>query len=125
MTDNGERISASITPGSPPGEISAVLVYATCPTPELAAAIGRSLIEGRLAACVNILPGMTSIYRWQGAIESAIETVLIAKTTSAQSRGVIASIVSQHPYSVPAVIVLPVLGGAQGYLDWIGFETAR
>lgn len=124
MTDNGERISASITQASPPRELSAVLVYATCPSPELAAVIGRLLIEARLAACVNILPAMTSIYRWQGAIESATETVLIAKTTSAQAQGVVASIVSQHPYDLPAVIVLPVVAGAQGYLDWIGSEVS-
>lgn len=124
MTDNGERISASITQASPPRELPAVLVYATCPTPELAASIGRSLIEARLAACVNILPAMTSIYRWQGVIESATEAVLIAKTTSAQAQGVVDSIVSQHPYDLPAVIVLPVVGGAQGYLDWIGSEVS-
>ena len=124
MTDNGEQMSASITPDSAPGEMTAALVYATCPTPELAAAIGRSLIEARLAACVNILPGMTSIYRWQGAIETANETVLIAKTTSAQASKVVGHIVSQHPYDVPAVVVLPVVGGAAAYLGWIGSETA-
>ena len=124
MTDSSERMSASIAQMNPPRELPAVLVYATCPTLELAAAIGRSLIEDRLAACVNILPGMTSIYRWQGVIESAGEVVLIAKTTSAQAQAVVASIVAQHPYDLPAVIVLPVLGGAQGYLDWIASEAS-
>lgn len=124
MTDNGERISASITSASPQHVMPVVLVYATCPTPELAAAIGRSLIEARLAACVNILSGMTAIYRWQGVIESASEAVLIAKTTSGQAEGVVASIVAQHPYDVPAVIVLPILGGAPVYLDWIASEAS-
>ena len=66
---------------------------------------------------------MTSIFRWQGAIESASEAVLIAKTTRGGAEGVVASIVAQHPYDVPAVIILPVLGGAQAYLDWIAFEA--
>ena len=124
MTVNSEGMSASVTPGSAPGEMTAVLVYATCPTPELAAAIGRSLIEARLAACVNIWPAMTSIYRWQGGIESANEAVLIAKTTSAQAPRVVGHIISQHPYEVPAVVTIPVLGGAPAYLDWIRSETA-
>ena len=104
--------------------MTVLVCFCTCPDADSAQRIADALVAERLAACVNVLPGLRSVYRWQGAIESATETVLIAKTTSAQAQGVVASIVSQHPYDLPAVIVLPVVGGAQGYLDWIGSEVS-
>jgi periplasmic divalent cation tolerance protein len=103
---------------------AAVLVYATFPGREAAMATGQRLIEARLAACINIIPSMTSIYRWNGAIETADEAVLIAKLPASNASAVVAAIVAGHPYDIPAVLVIPVIAGAAGYLTWIVSETA-
>ena len=105
-------------------ESAAVLVYATFPSSETAAAAGRALLEARLAACINILPAMTSIYRWKGVIESASEAVLLAKLPPQLAKAAVDCIVAAHPYETPAVLVIPVLAGAAAYLDWIRAETA-
>lgn len=101
-----------------------VLVYATYPSREAAIAAGHSLVEAHLAACINIIPSMTSVYRWNGAIETAEETVLIAKLPASNAGAVVAAIVAKHPYDTPAVLVIPVVAGAPDYLAWIGSETA-
>ncbi len=105
------------------GEISpdcaAIMVYATFPSVEAAIEIGRGLVEKRFAACVNILPSMISIYAWEGKIESATEAVLIAKTIASQAGDCMDYIRAHHSYDVPAVLVLPVIGGSAEYLDWL------
>jgi periplasmic divalent cation tolerance protein len=72
-----------------------------------------------LAACVNILPGVQSIYRWQGAVESAEEVLLVIKTSVAHTQAVQSTISSLHSYDVPEFLVLPIAGGSQAYLDWL------
>jgi periplasmic divalent cation tolerance protein len=102
---------------------SAVLLYITCPDAATATAIGRSLVAERLVACVNLLPGMHSIYRWQGAIEEADEVVLLAKTRTELTGPVTAHVRGQHPYQEPCIVALPITGGSPSFLAWIAAET--
>jgi periplasmic divalent cation tolerance protein len=101
----------------------AVLVYTTYPSVVEAERAGRALVERRLCACVNILPGMISHYRWQGAIERGDEVVMIIKTRSSFAGNVSAAVKAMHSYSTPAILVLPVESVEQTYLDWIMEET--
>ncbi|MFO1184059.1 MAG: divalent-cation tolerance protein CutA [Bauldia sp.] len=101
-----------------------VLVYTTWPDTASAASAGRALVEAGLAACVNILPGMASIYRWKGAVETANETVMIVKTLATRADAVTVAVARHHPYETPAIVVIPISGGSQPYLDWIGAESA-
>lgn len=107
--------------------MKSVFAYITCPSPAEAERLGRALVEERLAACVNLLPGMRSIYRWQGAIESADEVVLIAKTLRSRSGALTRRVTALHPYSCPCVVLLPVTGGSAPYLRWLaeGVASAR
>ena len=94
-------------------------VYMTAGSPAEARAIGRELVESGLAACVNILPGMQSVYRWEGKIEAADEVVVIAKTTASRVPELTAKVKSLHSYECPCVVSLKVEGGHQPFLDWI------
>ncbi|MEJ0010357.1 MAG: divalent-cation tolerance protein CutA [Alphaproteobacteria bacterium] len=95
------------------------LIYSTHPSPGQARATARALVEEKLAACCNLIPGMESIYRWEGKLEQAAETVLISKTTEARAAEVVARIRALHPYEIPAILVLPVGGGDADFLGWI------
>ena len=100
-----------------------VLVYATFPSLEGAEKVAAQLIEGELAACVNILPEMKSFYRWQGELQCDAEVVLLAKTRKGRSEAVTAAIAEAHTYDVPAIFVLEMAGGHPPYLAWIMSET--
>jgi periplasmic divalent cation tolerance protein len=102
----------------------ALLVISNLPDRETALDLARRLIDGRLAACVNLLPGCTSLYRWQGAVEEAQEIPVLIKTRSARYAEVEALIRSVHPYELPEIIAVPVVRGLPEYLDWVGEETA-
>ncbi len=97
----------------------AVFLYTTFPDLETAERVGTQLVEARLAACVNILPGMRSIYRWKGAVERAEEIVMIVKTLAAREAEAIVAIRGGHPYEVPTIVTLPTSGGFEPYLAWI------
>ncbi|MFT0861216.1 divalent-cation tolerance protein CutA [Ancylobacter sp. G4_0304] len=99
------------------------MIYTTWPSPVEAEAAGRAIVADGLAACVNILPGMVSIYRWQGEIERAQETVMLLKTREDLAEAVAQAVRARHPYEVPAILFLPVTGGDGAYLDWIEAET--
>ena len=99
-------------------------VYMTAGSLEEARRIGRELIESRLAACVNILPGMQSVYRWEGKIEAADEVVVIAKTTAPRVPELTARVKSLHSYDCPCVVSLQVDGGHQPLLEWIGANVS-
>lgn len=90
----------------------------TCPA-SAASGLVTGLIEERLAACGNIVRGIESIYRWQGAIERAEECLVILKTTAAESGRLVDRIPKLHPYEVPEVLVLPVAAGHAAYLEWV------
>ena len=102
----------------------AVFVYTTYPSVVEAEEAGRALVEQRLCACVNILPGMVSHYRWQGAIERGEEVVMIIKTRASLTERVFAAVKKMHSYSTPALLVIPIERVDQGYLDWLMGETA-
>ncbi len=98
-------------------------VYMTAATREEARRIGRALVEERLAACVNILPGMNSLYWWQGAVQDEQETVLIAKTRAALVERLSERVRALHSASVPCVVALAIEGGNPAFLQWIVDET--
>jgi periplasmic divalent cation tolerance protein len=103
----------------------AVFVYTTYPSVVEAEEAGRALVEQRLAACVNILPGMISHYRWQGALERAEETVMLIKTRASLAEAVREQVKVRHSYETPAILVLPIESVDQTYLAWIMAETER
>ena len=101
----------------------AVLVYTTYPSLVEAETAGRAIVEQRLAACVNILPGMVSHYWWQGAIERGEEVVMIIKTRASLAESVRAAVKQGHSYTTPAIMVLPIESVDAAYLAWIMAET--
>ena len=103
--------------------MSYCLAYMTAATVEEAKAIGRALVEDRLAACVNVIPGMISLYRWDGAMEEAEEAVLIAKTRVEKFDALAKRVGEIHPYDTPCVLRLDIASGLPPFLDWIAAET--
>ena len=101
----------------------AVLVYTTFPSIVEAERVGRALVERRLCACVNILPGMVSLYWWQGAIERGNEVVMIIKTRATLTEPVRAAVRKVHSYTTPAILVIPVESVDPDYHAWIVTET--
>ena len=99
--------------------MSARVVFSSCPDRETAEEIARALVEARLAACVNILPRMRSIYQWEGAVVQADEVLLIAKTTPERTAALCAKLVELHPYDMPEAIALDVADGTEMYLNWV------
>jgi len=118
VPENDKPLRGTSLAGRIPPDCAAIMVYTTFPDIAAAEALGRKLVEDRLAACVNILPGMISIYAWQGEIERAGEVVLIAKTAVRRAEALMRALIELHPYEVPAVLAIPVLAGAEGYLNW-------
>ena len=114
-------IDGDMTGARPNGE--AVFLYTTWPDADSAAAAGAAIVGDRLAACVNILPAMRSIYRWKGAVETADEAVMIVKTLRSRVDAAIIAMKALHPYETPAIVVMPLAGGSQTYLDWIAAES--
>ena len=102
----------------------AVFVYTTYPSIVEAEEAGRALVERRLCACVNILPGMVSYYWWNDAIERGEEVVMIIKTRASLSDQVRAAVKEMHSYATPAILVLPIESVEQTYFDWLLAETA-
>lgn len=98
-------------------------VYITAPSRDEALAIGRALVEERLAASVNVMAGARSIYWWQGKIEEAEEAVLVAKTRAGLAERLIARVKVLHAYACPGIVTLPILEGNPDYLTWLNDET--
>ena len=101
-----------------------VVVFITVDSQETARKITDKLLTERKAACVNIIPKVESQYWWQGKIESANELLLIVKTHAVLLEELIALVKQNHPYSVPEIIALPIIGGNKDYLKWIEAETS-
>ncbi len=99
-------------------------VYMTCADKAEARKIGRVLVESRLAACVNILDPMESLYWWDGAVQNDQETVLIAKTTKQKLPLLKEQVISMHSYECPCIVCLPVEDGHGVYLEWIKTQVA-
>lgn len=101
----------------------ALLVLCACPDPEHARRIAGVLVRERLAACVNLVPAIESIYRWQGEVEQAQECLLLIKTTRARLPTLTERIVALHPYELPEVLAVEAGSGLDRYLGWIVEET--
>lgn len=100
------------------------IVLSTCPDEETAQRLASRLVEHNLAACVNVLPGIRSFYRWQGRVESDPELLLLAKTSRERYPAVEEAIRAAHPYELPEVIFVPIAAGLAGYLEWLGESLA-
>ncbi|MBK1827248.1 divalent-cation tolerance protein CutA [Haloferula rosea] len=100
-----------------------LVVLCSFPSEKEARQIGAALVEKQAAACVNVIPGATSIYRWEGKIHEDSEALGVIKTTRAAYDRLEAMILELHPYEVPEVIALPVGAGSEGYLGWVRGQT--
>jgi periplasmic divalent cation tolerance protein len=101
------------------------VVLVTAPSTDVGRDIARALLDGKLAACVNIVPSITSLYTWEGELCVDEEVLLIIKTTTSAFDALTSAIKSIHPYDVPEIIALPLAAGSRDYLDWIqGAVTA-
>jgi len=95
------------------------IVLCSCPNDDVANTIAQQLVNEKLAACVNLLPGITSVYAWQGKIEKDTETLLVIKTENCLFDKLSKRILSLHPYEVPEIVALDIQQGNKAYLDWI------
>lgn len=96
-----------------------LLVLSTCPDADTAQRLARTLVEDRLAACVSIVGPVTSIYRWRGAVETAGEVLLLAKTRADRYAALEQAMRALHPYEVPEIVAVPIEQGLHDYLDWV------
>ncbi|HVV84367.1 MAG TPA: divalent-cation tolerance protein CutA [Kofleriaceae bacterium] len=101
-----------------------VLVLSTVPPDDRGAAMARALVEERLAACVNLVPGLRSIYRWQGQVCDDAEALAIIKTTRDRLPALLHRLPALHPYELPEAVAVPLVGGHLPYLAWVMAETA-
>lgn len=101
-----------------------LLVLTNLPDRASADALARALVERRAAACVNVMAPCTSVYRWKGAVESAEEHPVFAKTTTEAYSRLEQAILELHPYELPEIIAVPLAGGLPAYLDWVAAEAA-
>ncbi len=100
-----------------------LLVYCTCPDHDTALRIAQVLVDRQLAACVNLLPGLTSVYRWQGQRQTALEVLLLIKTRRVVYPELEAALLGLHPYELPEIIAVPIEAGLPAYLSWIESGT--
>ena len=103
--------------------MSVMWVYVTAADPDEARAIGRRMVEERLAACANIIAGATSIYWWEGEVQESSETVLILKTVAERLPMLIDAVRAMHSYDCPCIEAWPVADGNKDFLDWVAAET--
>jgi periplasmic divalent cation tolerance protein len=106
-------------PAAQVSENQCLVVLCTCPDGAPAAHLAETLVTESLAACVNRLPGVVSYFRWEGRVQQDAETLLLIKTTEARLAALTARITELHPYELPEVVAVPVLGGLEEYLDWV------
>lgn len=101
-----------------------LIVLTNLPDADSARVLAEHLVDARLAACVNVLAACTSVYRWQGARETAAEVPLLIKTTAARYAALEAAIRARHPYELPEIVAVPIERGLPAYLEWVAAETA-
>lgn len=107
------------------GADRACIVLVTAPSADVAAQLARTLVEERLAACGNIVPGVRSIYRWQGEVQDESEVLLLLKTVPARVPALTARVVALHPYDVPEVVTVPLDSGLDAYVAWVEESVSR
>jgi len=100
-----------------------VVILSTCPDTGTAERLATALVEESLAACVNVVPGLRSIYRWNDAVQADEEVLMLIKTTAARLEAARLRLVELHPYEVPEVVALPVADGHHAYLEWVSNST--
>ena len=101
-----------------------IVVISTCGSEEEAVRIAKQLVEGHLAACVNLMPRVRSFYRWQGKVEDAVEWMLIVKTARSRFDALKTVLEAAHSYELPEVLALPIVDGSPNYLAWLDSELA-
>lgn len=106
---------------APHGGVTVLLM--TAPDAATAERLGRAVVDERLAACANVVPGITSIYRWEGEVQTEPEVLMIVKTTVEAVGPLMERVAELHPYDVPELLALPVEAGAVKYLNWVGSEV--
>jgi len=104
-------------------EFTYIVLFITTANTEEAQRISRALLEQKKVACVNIVPGVSSFFWWQDKIDSAQENLLIVKTKASQLNELVRLVKELHSYDVPEIIAMPIVGGSQDYLEWIGNEV--
>jgi periplasmic divalent cation tolerance protein len=102
-----------------------IIVLVTCPDKESANKISSSLIEKKLAACVNTINNVESIFRWKGKIERNSENLLIIKSKKRLLKKLIMDVQQNHPYQLPEILALPIIGGSKAYINWLNNETQK
>jgi periplasmic divalent cation tolerance protein len=113
--------------GSAASEVSETgvrVVLITVPDGDTATGLGRALVEARLAACVNVVPGVRSLYRWKGKVQDDPELLLVVKTRADRIAALEARVRDLHPYELPEILALPAVGGSEAYLDWVRTEAS-
>lgn len=105
--------------------MTALICFCTCPGPEIAGGIANALVEERLAACVNVLPGVRSVYRWEGRVQAADEVLLLIKTTADRYPQLQERLVELHPHELPELLAVEPAFGLPGYLRWVADETRK
>ena len=101
-----------------------LVVLCTCPRSDVAERLGMALIEARLAACVNIVPGITSVYPWEGKVQRDQEVLMLIKTTRGRYGAVQDALLENHPYELPEIIAVPIDTGLGDYLKWVSDTTS-
>ena len=104
-------------------DTNAIIVLITAPNENVAAVIAKALVEARLAACVNIVKGIRSVYRWKGKVEDDFEVLMIVKTQRSLFEQLANKVIEYHSYSVPEIIALPIVEGLENYMKWLREET--
>ena len=100
-----------------------VIVEVTCPDRTVAEDIGRACVAAGLVACANILPGAVSVFRWDGAVQTEAEAILLMKTRADRFDAICAEVAARHPYDMPAILALPVTAASPAFADWVRTET--
>ena len=106
-------------------DVDVRVVLITAPDAAVGAELARTLVADGLAACVNLVPGIRSFYRWEGEIQDDAEVLLIAKTRADRGAALAARVNDLHPYDLPEVLEVPAVGGSSAYLDWVRTESSR
>ncbi len=101
-----------------------IVVFSSCSTSEEAQKLARHLVEARVAACVNVIPGAYSVFRWEGKVEDASEWILIIKTTRPRLESLKTELRKMHSYTVPEVVAVPIVDGSDDYLQWLDREVS-
>jgi len=106
-------------------QVNALICFCTCPDTDTAERLAEALVEERLAACVNILPGLRSVYRWQAEVERADEVLLLIKTLPDRYPALQDRLRELHPYELPELLAVEAAAGLPAYLSWVADETRR